>query len=87
MSLDLFQAVVQGYTDRLFDQQVIAVQAGFWAGYYSKVKHPKSVDSVISSMHKKKVRQDKRHLKAPAPVVDVEGFLAREQRLQDYLNK
>lgn len=82
MSLDVLLAYVHGCSDRLFDQQVLAVQVGFWAGYYVKSKHPKSLKNIVDSMIAKK---DKR-AKVSAPDVDVEAFLAAEERFKSRLN-
>ena len=86
MSLDMFQAYVTGYSDRLFDQQVLAVQAGYWAGYYSKAKHPKNIKTILTSMLQQRQRSEKR-VNTPAPDVDVEAFLAMEQRFKERLSQ
>lgn len=86
MSLDMFQAYVAGYSDRLFDQQVLAVQAGYWAGYYSKAKHPKSIKTILTSMLQQRQRSEKR-VNTPAPDVDVGAFLAMEQRFKERLSQ
>lgn len=78
MDLGVLRAVVQGYEDRLFDQQVIAVNAGFWAGYYTRSKKPKPLHSLIQSMLRKRNEVPQQH----ANEVDVEAFLARERRFK-----
>lgn len=84
MSLDMFQAVVQGYSDSLLDQQIIALQTGYWAAYYVGVKHPKPVDKLAEDMVAKHNQKQQGALKAstPRPEVDVESFLAREERFR-----
>ena len=82
----MFNAYVQGYSDRLFDQQVLAVQAGFWAGYYVKAKHPKSLKSVLTSMLKKR-KQAEHRINTPAPEVDVEAFLATERQFKEKMSQ
>ena len=64
MSLDMFKAVVQGY----------------WAGYYSRAKKPKSLESVLKKLFKAKERNsDKLYKQKKIDDVDVESFLAKEQ--------
>lgn len=74
----MFNAYIQGYGDHLFDQQILAVQAGYWAGYYNKAKHPKSIKSILTKMLQKR-QQSEHKLKTPVLEVDVEAFLERER--------
>lgn len=77
MSLDVFMACVQGYSDRLIDQQQLAVYTGFWSGYYaSPGKRKKPLKSVIEMIDK--TRQQEKVKKAPE--LDIETFLKREER-------
>lgn len=81
MSLDIFRACVQGYSDRLFDQQVQSVQSGYWAAYYSNTKHPKPPKNLISEMVQQKLKSEKRRgSKIVRPEVDVDAFLAAEEQ-------
>ena len=81
MSLDVFQAYIQGYSDRLFDQQIMSVQSGYWAAYFTNSKHPKPVKTIISEMSIKKDKVDKSHSKnVVKPEVDVEAFLETEAK-------
>lgn len=73
MSLDQFNACVDGYSTRLLDQQKLAVQQGYWAGYYSRATHPKSLQSVINKMDPSQGR-----IQQHVAEVDVEEFLRRE---------
>lgn len=82
----MFNAYVDGYSDHLFDQQVIAVQAGYWAGYYSKAKHPKNIKTILTTMLRKRQNAEKK-VKTPAPEVDVEAFLAMEQRFKEKMSQ
>lgn len=79
MSLEVLKACVEGYQERLTDQQILGVHTGFWAGYYSKAKKPKSLKTIINKMlsSKKSDHVDE------AP--DVDTFLAREQMFQERL--
>lgn len=85
MSLDVFQAYVNGYTDHMFDLQLLTVHSGFWAGYYSNSKHPKSVKSIMTTLQAK--RDSSRTGKAHASTVDVEAFLAMEAKFNAMLQK
>ena len=86
MSLEVFQAYVLGYSDRLFDQQILAVQAGYWAGYYSRAKHPKSIKTILTTMLRKRTQAEKK-IRTPAPDVDVEAFLAMEQKFKERMSQ
>lgn len=86
MSLEHFQAYVLGYSDRLFDQQILAVQAGYWAGYYSKAKRPKNIKNILTSMLRKRAQSEQK-IKTPAPDVDVEAFLAMEQKFKERMSQ
>lgn len=83
MSLDVFKACIAGYTDRIFDQQLNGVQAGYWAGYYSRAKKPRSPKSIIERMLRKKDTNNTRAKKKRADEVDVDGFLAMEARFKE----
>lgn len=77
MSLDQFNACVDGYSARLLDQQKIAVQQGYWAGYYSCATRPKSLQSIINKMD-----QPQGRVQQHVAEVDVEEFLRREARFK-----
>ena len=83
MSLDVFRACSRGYSARMFDTQILGVQQGYWAGYYSRTKKPKSVKSVVDKM----VREKSRSTKPEKPDVDVEAFLKMEEQFNKRLNK
>lgn len=84
MSLDVFNACIKGYSNRLFDLQIISVQTGYWAGYFTRAKKPKSLKSILNSMVKAKSKEDKSSDKSiKAPEVDVDAFLAMEKRFQE----
>lgn len=82
MSLDVVQAVVRGYGDRILDQQIIAVQTGYWSAYYAGAKHPKPVHKIAEDMMRKHTQQDAKTTSAPKPTVDVEAFLEMEAQFQ-----
>lgn len=83
MSLEVLQAYVSGYTDHLFDMQVLAVQSGYWAGYYGNAKHPKNPKDILAKMARKREHQPGK----PAPDVDVEAYLATEQRFKERMSQ
>ena len=81
MSMDMFKAYIQGYSDRLFDQQILSVQSGYWAAYYSNAKHPKPLKTLIAEMTRKKNKTEQKKSKnVVKPEVDVSAFLAQEER-------
>lgn len=86
MSLDVFQAYIAGYEARLFDNQILAVQVGYWAGYYGRQKRPKSVKTILSNMMNKRNRGRNKH-KVATPEVDVAAFLETERKFKQRLNK
>lgn len=86
MSLDVFQAYIAGYEARLFDNQILAVQVGYWAGYYGRHKKPKSIKTILSSMMNKRKRSLNKG-KVTKPEVDVEAFLEMEAQFKRKQNK
>ena len=80
MSLDVFNAYVAGYSDRLLDQQILAMQTGHWAAYFVGSKHPKSTKELAEKMCLEHRKQDAKRSKTKAakPEVDVATFLERE---------
>lgn len=77
MSLDQFNACVDGYSTRLLDQQKLAAQQGYWSGYYSRATHPKPLQSVINKMDQSQSKPQKH-----VAEVDVEEFLRREAQFK-----
>lgn len=83
MSMETFQACLKGYTDRMFDQQVIGLQNGYWAGYYSNpnVKKPKPLKTVLKMFLKGKEKATQKQ--AHVSDVDVDAFLQAEKAFQE----
>ena len=80
MSLDMFKAVIQGYSDHIFDLQLVAVHQGYWSGYYNRAKKPKNLESVLKKLFRAKEKsEDKSYKQERVEEVDVEKFLAMEQ--------
>lgn len=70
-----------GYEDRIFDYRTIAVESGYWSGYWSASKKPKSLKTILTrvlAQHDKRNEKGKHH----SDEVDVEAFLAREARFK-----
>lgn len=88
MTVPMVQAFIEGYQERLFDNQCLAVQQGYWAGYYQS-KKPKSANSVIEKMirdHDKSRRKKHNAGKnIPKPEVDMDRFLRLEQKRMEFL--
>lgn len=87
MNLACFQACVAGYSDRLFDYQLLAVHAGYWSGYYTGARKPKSLASVLDKLWREhlKSRNSKGKKRRRATDVDVEAFKRMEQQFQQKL--
>ena len=88
MSLEVFTAYTRGYSDRLLDQQILAMQTGHWAAYFVVSKHPKSPKELAEKMCNEHKKQDAKlkNPTAPRPEVDVEGFLEKEAKFKAQLN-
>lgn len=87
MSLDVVQAVIKGYGDRLLDQQIVALQSGYWSAYYSGAKHPKPVHKIAEDMVKRHKQQDAKKMSTPKPDVDVEAYLEMEAQFKAKLEQ
>ena len=82
MNLPQFKACIKGYENHLFDLECLAVHAGYWAGYYSNAKRPKSLSSILKELCKKHVsaeQRDRSSTQIERPDVDVDQFLRREE--------
>lgn len=78
----MFQAYVKGYGDRMLDQQIIAIQSGYWSAYYSNAKHPKPVSKITEDMVRRHKLADVNKLAVPKPDVNVDAFLEMEAQFQ-----
>lgn len=86
MPLDVFRACSRGYSNRMFDMQILGVQQGYWAGYYTRSKKPKQVKTIIDKMVRSRDKPD-RPTNTAKPDVDVEAFLKIEEQFNKRLNK
>lgn len=88
MSLDMVQAVIRGYSDALLDQQIVALQSGYWSAYYTGGKHPKPVNQIAEDMINRHKRQGaKKKMSTVKPDVDVEAFLEMEAQFKARLEQ
>ena len=78
-----FLAMQEGYQDRLQDQNLLSIPAGYWAAYYSKVKRPKKPGDIIARIISASKRNQGK--KNPAPKPDVQKFKERELRRIAYI--
>lgn len=79
MSLDVLKAVIKGYSDHIFDLQLVAVHQGYWSGYYNRAKKPKSLESILKKLFKAKEKDEDKPKQKKVEDVDVERFLALER--------
>jgi len=80
MSLDVLKAVIKGYSDHIFDLQLVAVHQGYWSGYYSRAKKPKNLETILKKLFKAKEKSTESPYKQKkVEDVDVESFLAKER--------
>ncbi len=80
MSLDIFKAVIKGYSDHIFDLQLVAVHQGYWSGYYNRAKKPKNLETILKKLFKAKEKGvNKPYKQKKVEDVDVESFLAKER--------
>lgn len=85
MSLARFKACVAGYSDHIFDLQLLAVYSGYWSGYYSNAKKPKSIKTVFEKLisgHNRSNNKSKH-----SSNVDVDAFLAAEKQFRERLKR
>jgi hypothetical protein len=81
MSLDVFQAYIQGCDDRILDEQLLAAQSGYWAAYFQS-KHPKSLSKILEDIrndHDKPHQHKQKHKSE----VDVDAFLKMEEQFKE----
>lgn len=73
----------------MFDLKCLTVCAGYWTGYFSNSKKPKSLGSILSALAKEhsEAKRTKNTTKITRPEVDVEAFLRKEERLRAHLQR
>ncbi len=82
MPLEVYKACAEGYSDRVFDQQILSVITGFWAGHYQRAKRPTPPKSVIAKMIRSRETSSEH-----SEEVDVDKFLATEAAFQEMLRQ
>lgn len=84
MSLDVFKACIKGYSDHLFDMQLLCAHQGYWAGYFVKAKRPKTLQAIIDKMIRS--RDEDSVQSKHADSVDVQEFMRTEELFKERLN-
>lgn len=70
--------MVEGYTERLLDQQIQGLFTGYWAGYYSNSgSRTKPVKTILEKLEKARAGTEQ------VPDVNVEAFLEIEKRFKE----
>lgn len=85
MSIDTFNAVTEGYAERLFDLQLLQVHSGYWAAYFTNSKHPQKLDTVLQKLINQKNNNEHKSRQKHVDDVDVEAFLAQERAFKEKL--
>lgn len=83
----MLTAYIQGYSDRMVDQQILAVQSGYWSAYYTNSKHPKAMSSIAEKIVRNHEQSMSKAINKPKADVDVEAFLAQEALFQAKLSE
>lgn len=73
---------MQGYSDHVFDMQLLTVHAGFWSRYYN-TKRPKPLHYILNKLVLGRSKTKDVKGNEPIPEVDVDAFLAREARFKN----
>ena len=88
MPLDVFRACISGYSDHIFDLQILGVQQGYWAGYYTRARKSKPPQRVIEKMLQTKTKcNEKTGSNVARPEVDVAAFMETEARFKQRMKK
>ena len=87
ISLDMLQAVIQGYSDRMLDSQILALQTGYWSAYYSGARHPKPAHKIAEGMAQRHQKQNTKKLSPVKPDVDVDAYLEMEAQFKARLEQ
>ncbi len=78
MSMEMLKACVDGYSNRLLDMQLLSLQSGYWSGYYSRAKKPKTLKLIAETLMRKMGTSNNSKPKHAAEV-DVDAFLEQER--------
>lgn len=73
MNLDTLECYLLGREQAQVDQLLLAVQTGYWAGYYSNAKKPKPLEYFL-----RKIEKGRYGHQTCTDVPDIEKFKQRE---------
>lgn len=86
MSLEVLNAYLAGYSDHLFNLQLLSIQQGYWAGYFTRVKRAKPLKKIIDELVRAHTKKAPKNLE-DKPDVDVEAFLKAEREFNKKLKR
>lgn len=86
MSLEVLNAYLAGYSDHLFNLQLLSIQQGYWAGYFTRAKKAKPLKKIIDELVKGRTKKAPKRLE-DKPDVDVEAFLQAEREFNKKLKR
>lgn len=84
MSLEVLNAYLKGYSDHLFNLQLLSIQQGYWAGYFTRAKRAKPLKKIIDELVRGRTKKVPKKLE-DKPDVDVEAFLKAEREFNKRL--
>lgn len=84
MPLDVLGALIQGYRDRIIDDQSTAAQIGYWCAYYQS-KHPRNINDVASEISESKYKTENEIKKGT--VEDLDAGIKRFEELESRRQK
>lgn len=86
MSLEVLNAYLEGYSDHLFNLQLLSIQQGYWAGYFTRAKRAKPLKKIIDELVRGRTKKAPKRLE-DKPNVDVEAFLKAEREFNKKLKR
>ena len=86
LSLEVLNAYLEGYSDHLFNLQLLSIQQGYWAGYFMRAKRAKPLKKIIDGLVKERTKKAPKKLE-DKPDVDVEAFLKAEREFNKKLKR
>lgn len=86
MSLEVLNAYLEGYSDHLFNLQLLSIQQGYWAGYFTRAKKSKPLKKIIDELVQGRTKKAPKKLE-DKPDVDVEAFLQAEREFNKKLKR
>lgn len=86
MSLEVLNAYLKGYSDHLFNLQLLSIQQGYWAGYFTRAKRAKPLKKIIDELVRGRTKKAPKRLE-DKPDVDVEAFLKAEREFNKKLKR